>query len=723
MSSPKKGGEKSILPPPASDGQKRHGSSRALGAPNSSGNNPTSSTKVGEGDTRPAIDANRGVPITIWSKKALVTPSGSVEVGLKDQGSSRLDSTGLTGGVREPPYHSNSKILISEPPVDPGPQVKVQVLGPDPRLTAKKVAERLPAAVDSEKKVVTPTGYRAPRGTSSLSQRELSGRRSEESPPNRDRVSTSASKTIGRGSMGSGGMKKDGDKPHTVARPPSGVPGIIATGVSTMSSTAMTVGASPSPSFARHSRTGALLKPPNSTSALKNFKAHKRSTGNTQTAATIAPPTMDNHKRPTDKISPGSTGGDASLSATLPKLIPQKSTTPTKGASPSMAQETAKLVSLSDRYTVGSPEYQRDRELARRALGVSGEEFDAEMARRRADYEANIARRIALGHPIGGSQVDHPGGQTSRAADSRTGENSGDAQKAQRDTARDEFTSRFMESTHLDSTDQMSPQTYVKEKDRQGAGINDTDDDFSEKNLWPGADNLESPSNLRGLSPKWQPENESFVAGAPKYYIPQGFFGSSPPASPLSPGQHQPAGKPKYVDRGTGPDQAVYCSGCMPPLVVSLADAQPALYDVHLKDHDEFAHQLFSSVPKNYYLLHVLVFPPYRSRVIHSDKAPTLRNFTKIVRLGFNRHTPISQMTVYLYGRDHEGLPLEWKAIPIVSLEDWDGSMTVARQWSCQISVVVEFAPPVTDGAASATIAENPKNGEDKAGPGKAASA
>ncbi|KAG0128069.1 hypothetical protein HOY82DRAFT_541542 [Tuber indicum] len=743
MSSPRKGGENPILPPPVSGGQKRDDSSRVLGAPKGSSNNPAPSTGVGEGATRPIIDAHQEFgnrrrrftisssssapniqahPRTSWPQRGLVTPTGSAKVGLKDQGSSKSDSIGPMDGVREHPDHSSSKGLISDPPVDPGPRVEVLVLGPDPRLTAKKIAERPPTVVDPEKEVVTPAGHPAPRGLPSLSQREASGRRSEELPPNRDRASTSAPKATGRGSIGGGGMRKDGDKPHAVAGSPFSVPALITTSVPTTSSTAITVRASPVPFFASRSRARTLLKPPSASFAPKSFKTHRSSTGNTQTAATIAPPTMGSYKYFTDKISADSTGGDDALSGTLPNPIPKRFTASAGPSSPSMAQETPKLDSSSDISPIRSPEYLKDRELAKKALGISGEEFDAEMSRRNADYEANIARRIALGHPIHGSQVAYPGGQNSGAADSKTGENSGDAQKVQMDTARDEFTSHAMENAHLNSDDEMLLKAYQKEKDKQGAGIYDTDDEFCEKNRWPGADNLESPSKLRGLSPRWQPENESFVAGAPKYHIPQGFFGSSPPASPLSPGPHQPAGKPKYVDRGTAPDLAINCFACKSPLVVSLGDTQSDVYDVHLKDHDEFAHQLFSSLPKNYYLLHVLVFAPYRSRVIHSDKAPTLRNFTKIVRLGFNMHTPISQITVYLYGRDREGLPLEWKAIPIVSLADWDASMSVAKEWSCQISVVVEFAPPDTDGAVSATIAENPENGEDEVGPGKATS-
>ena len=69
----------------------------------------------------------------------------------------------------------------------------------------------------------------------------------------------------------------------------------------------------------------------------------------------------------------------------------------------------------------------------------------------------------------------------------------------------------------------------------------------------------------------------------------------------------------------------------------------------------------------------------------------TLRDFTKIIRLGFDQHGPISQITVYLYSRDSDGCPLEWKPIHIMSFTDWDGSMTVGRQWSCKITAVVEF--------------------------------
>ena len=43
--------------------------------------------------------------------------------------------------------------------------------------------------------------------------------------------------------------------------------------------------------------------------------------------------------------------------------------------------------------------------MARKVLGISGKEFDAEMARRTADFNADIARRIALGHPIHGQNL------------------------------------------------------------------------------------------------------------------------------------------------------------------------------------------------------------------------------------------------------------------------------------------------------------------------------
>ena len=319
-------------------------------------------------------------------------------------------------------------------------------------------------------------------------------------------------------------------------------------------------------------------------------------------------------------------------------------------------------------------------------MGVSGKEFDPEMARRTADFNANIARRIALGHPIHGHNL--PGDN------SKIGESSRDANQI--DTASNDFMSRPKASTQVDSDHATQPgpgglisQTHKPKADAKGKGkekaeTSAPDNDFSKENLWPGADNLDNLDFFTSFSPRWQSGSASFVAGAPEYHIPRGFFGSSPepsiPASPPPSGSKMQARKPNYVDRGSSPDPTINCTACGLPLTISLTRSQAALYNMHLKDSDDMSHLLFTNLPKNYYLLHVLTIPSHKSRLIHSDKFITLRDFTKIIRLGFGLQGPIPQITVYLYGRDSDGCPLEWKPIHIMSITDWDGSMTVGRQ-------------------------------------------
>jgi len=371
--------------------------------------------------------------------------------------------------------------------------------------------------------------------------------------------------------------------------------------------------------------------------------------------------------------------------------------------------------------------------MARKLFGVSGKDFDAEMASRTADFNANIARRIALGHPIHGARVARPGGQNPPGDNSKTGKSSGNAD--QMDTTPDGFASRPKASTHVNSdratlpgpegliSQTQEPKAHVEGKGKKEAEIGDHDNDFSKENLWPGADNIDGLGSFTPFSPRWQSGSASFVAGAPDYHIPRGFFGSSPepfvPASPTQFDSNKKVRKPKYVDRASSPDPTINCTACGPPLTISLTGSQAALYNVHLKDSDDMAHLLFTNLPKNYYLLHVLTFPPYKSRLIHSDKIMTLRDFTKVIRLGFDLHLPISQITVYLYGRDSDGAPLEWKPIHIMSVTDWDGVMSVGRQWSCQISVVVEFVEPDVGPTVKAATGHGPERREGGAGPSK----
>ena len=92
----------------------------------------------------------------------------------------------------------------------------------------------------------------------------------------------------------------------------------------------------------------------------------------------------------------------------------------------------------------------------------------------------------------------------------------------------------------------------------------------------------------------------------------------------------------------------------------------------------------------------------------------------------FNIYTLSSRLTPllffnrgHLYGRDSDGCPLEVKPIHIMRVTDWDGSMTVGRQWSCQISVVVEFVEPDADPAVSPAAGSGLENGGGGAGPSK----
>ena len=206
------------------------------------------------------------------------------------------------------------------------------------------------------------------------------------------------------------------------------------------------------------------------------------------------------------------------------------------------------------------------------------------------------------------------------------------------DTPSDDFMSRLKESTQVGSdyatqpgpegliSQTHEPKVNAKGNSKQEAETRDPNNDFSEENLWPGADSLDRLDSFTSFSPRWQSGSENFVAGAPEYHIPR---------DSLAPPRNRPS--------------------------------------------------------RLVYLLHALTIPSHKSRLIHSDKFMTLRDFTKIIRLGFDQHGSISQITVYLYSRDSDGCPLEWKPIHIMSFTDWDGSMTVGRQWSCKITAVVEF--------------------------------
>ena len=523
-----------------------------------------------------------------------------------------------------------------------------------------------------------------------------------------DHASTNVSKTTRSSIEGSSGDGKFEDKPRASARPDLGP-------------TAENLGANPSTMATTPSPKRILLKPTKSTPTAPGTNVSP--SANTRRTSTIAPDPMGNLKSFADKTPGGPPSSPTPLSGALPDSLPEDSTAPSKVASPSVSQEIPKPPLHPNVSPESDAEYLADREMARKLLGVSGKEFDAEMAKRIGDFNAGIARRIALGHPINDHNLpgDNP----------KIGESSRDAN--QMDSASDDFMSRPKASTQMDSDYVTQPgpeglisQTHEPKADAKGKGeekaeTSDLDNDFSEENLWPGADSLDRLDSFTSFSPKWQSASANFVAGAPEYHIPRGFFGSSPEpsilASPPPFASKKPVRRPKYVDRGSSPDPTINCTACGPPLTISLTGSQAALYNARLKDSDDNSHLLFTNMPKNYYLLHVLAIPSHKSRLIHSDKFMTLRDFTKVIRLGFNLHGPLSQITVYLYGRDSDGCPLEWKPIHILSVTDWDGSMTVGRQWSCQITVVVEFMEPDADPAASAVAGSGSESRGGGAGP------
>ena len=111
------------------------------------------------------------------------------------------------------------------------------------------------------------------------------------------------------------------------------------------------------------------------------------------------------------------------------------------------------------------------------------------------------------------------------------------------DTPSDDFMSRLKESTQVDSdyatqpgpegliSQTHEPKVNAKGNSKQEAETRDPNNDFSEENLWPGADSLDRLDSFTSFSPRWQSGSENFVAGAPEYHIPRGFFGSSPEPS------------------------------------------------------------------------------------------------------------------------------------------------------------------------------------------------
>ena len=130
-------------------------------------------------------------------------------------------------------------------------------------------------------------------------------------------------------------------------------------------------------------------------------------------------------------------------------------------------------------------EYLADREMARKLLGVSGKEFDAERARRIGDFNAGIAGKVALGHPINDHNLPRN--------NSKIGESSRDAN--QMDSAINDFMSRPKASTQMDSDYVTQPgpeglisQTHEPKADAKGKGkekaeTSDPDNDFSKENL------------------------------------------------------------------------------------------------------------------------------------------------------------------------------------------------------------------------------------------------
>ena len=167
-----------------------------------------------------------------------------------------------------------------------------------------------------------------------------------------------------------------------------------------------------------------LLKPTKSTLTAPGTNVSP--SANPKRTSTIAPEPMGNLKLFADKSPGDPLGSPTPLSGALPIL--QDSTAPPKAASPSVSQEIPKPPLHPDVSPEFDPEYLADREMARKLLGVSEKEFDAEMARRTADFNADIARRIALGHPIHGHNL--PG------YNSKIGKSSRDAN--QMDTASDD---------------------------------------------------------------------------------------------------------------------------------------------------------------------------------------------------------------------------------------------------------------------------------------------
>ncbi|RPB02999.1 hypothetical protein L873DRAFT_1787428 [Choiromyces venosus 120613-1] len=553
-------------------------------------------------------------------------------------------------------------------------------------------------------------------------------------------ISTVVSKTSSGASKGGGGnvvasdTMSSGRKPRTTANPLSNVPTKPVTTEPNSGSTAATAIVNTPSLISVSSVKGVTSKPTMSTSASEVFNTVD--TAPVETLSTANPQKMAKGTPTVESTSSDSPGRIIALSATPPDSILQPSSARSNtSSSASVAPKDPPAVGLSKVSAKLAAEHVVDREMARRLFGVDPAAYDADIASRRADYDADLARRKALGHFTSQSRDARSKAQNCGVVGSESGGSSGSALNAQVHTVRDNLTSLLTERMHVDLDDATLPDSdvYISEqwcvakadskgKGKQKARSTTPDTDFSKGNLWPGADNFDNLGSSFLFSPPMQSGSTSFLAGAPQYHIPRGFFGSSSPSpsrldSPSQSAFKEPASKAKYVDRGTSPDPAINCTACGPPLVISLAGFQNPLYKIHLKDSDDMAHLLFSNKPKHYFLYHVLTFPPYKSRLIHSDEMINLRNFTKIIRLGMDIHLPISQITVYLYGRDNDGHPLTWSSIPINCVDDWDGAMTVSRQWSCQTSVTIEFVAPPTPKTGSTEGAENGANGLNEAGP------
>lgn len=136
-------------------------------------------------------------PQTTRSESGLIMTSDTKGVGLKRQSSSQPNSSSPKRDGRETSHHhSNTEGPSSGPPVEYGPQVGVLVLGPDPRLTARRADKKPSVATNSETARAVPTGACASRGATSTEQK--AERQSMESPPRASYRERSRSRSKGR---------------------------------------------------------------------------------------------------------------------------------------------------------------------------------------------------------------------------------------------------------------------------------------------------------------------------------------------------------------------------------------------------------------------------------------------------------------------------------------------------------------------------------------------